>query len=102
MHKEEGLTPERRFQKRLAHIKPLAGKLFKFIEPLSSSMGSLLQCAISYMKNQKMNLMNVFLDGNLVFSNNLAERTIRVVTVGSKCTLGHWRCQSLRDHAFRV
>ncbi|MDR1638564.1 MAG: IS66 family transposase [Clostridiales bacterium] len=34
-----------------------------------------------------MNLMNVFLDGNLVFSNNLAERTIRVVTVGRKCSL---------------
>jgi hypothetical protein len=31
-----------------------------------------------------MNLMNVFLDGDLAFSNNLAERTIRVVTVGRK------------------
>jgi hypothetical protein len=82
--REKELTREQRFQERLEHVKPLADKLFAYVEPLSSRKGSLLQSAITYTNNQKAKLMNAFFDGSLEFTNNLAERSIKVVTIGRK------------------
>jgi len=80
------LVPELRLEKRLQESKPIAEEFFDWAQRVSleeyflpkSTFGQ----AVTYAKNQREWLMNVYLDGRLSISNNLAERSIRPFTIG--------------------
>lgn len=82
---EEKLSPEKRFARRLVESKPIAEEFFAWAETERKKLvqsKSLFAVAIIYAVNQKEWLMNIYLDGRLAISNNLAERSIRPFTVG--------------------
>jgi len=87
-YEEEKLTPEQRFERRLRESKPITEQFFEWVEEVSLSdcylrmPKSTFGHAITYAKNQREWLMNVYLDGRLSISNNLAERSIRPFTIG--------------------
>ena len=83
---EENLTPDERLVRRLRESKPIAEAFFHWAEqtPLGEYFlpKSTFGQAITYAINQREWLMNVYLDGRLSISNNLAERSIRPFTIG--------------------
>jgi hypothetical protein len=82
---KEGLSPEERLARRLDESKPIAEEFFAWAENERNALvqsKSLFAVAIIYAVNQKEWLMNIYLDGRLDISNNLAERSIRPFTVG--------------------
>ena len=63
---------------------PLAQELFAWARSANALPQSLLGKAIHYALQQQPYLMNVFLDGRLELSNNLAERSIKAFVIGRK------------------
>lgn len=83
---EAELTAEERLQARLENSKPIAEEFLawaKAIAPRTPPRSCFGQ-AITYALNQEEYLMNVFLDGRLELSNNIAENSIRPFAVGRK------------------
>ena len=86
-HIEEGLqnlSPEERYTKRLELERPVHDAFWCWIENLTVLSGSALGKAVTYAKNQKSYLENYLLDGRCSISNNIAENSIRLFTVGRK------------------
>jgi len=83
---KQKLTIDERLERRLRESKPIADEFFDWAE--QTSLGdfflpkSTFGQAVTYAKNQRQWLMNVYLDGRLSISNNLAERSIRPFTIG--------------------
>ena len=81
----EGISPKERFARRLVESKPIAEEFFVWAENEHKKLvqsKSFFAIAIIYAVNQKEWLMNIYLNGRLAISNNLAERSIRPFTVG--------------------
>jgi transposase len=83
---DEKLTPEERLERRLAASKPLAEQFFAWAAEQAALPMTLPKSvfgkAVGYAVNQRDWLMNVFSDGRLAISNNLAESSIRPFTIG--------------------
>jgi prophage antirepressor-like protein len=80
----KNLTPEERYLARLEQSKPKAKEFFEWVKDCNVLPKTATGSAITYAKNQKEYLMNVFLDGRLELSNNLAENAIRPFVIGRK------------------
>ena len=78
------LTPQERYEKRLAHSKPVSDDFFEWVGSLNAMPKFLIGEAIKYSLSQRKYLENVFLDGRLDLSNNLAERAIKPFVQGRK------------------
>ena len=79
-----GLPTNEIYEKRLEIIKPLLDEYWKFIENIYSAKGSNLAKAVLYSLNQKKQLNNVLLSGELELTNNIAERAIKPFVIGRK------------------
>ncbi|MCL2632571.1 MAG: IS66 family transposase [Coriobacteriia bacterium] len=73
-----------RYQRRKELSEPIALSFFKWAEQVKALPRSLVGKAIHYAKEQRIWLMNVFLDGRLELSNNRAERSIKPFVLGRK------------------
>ena len=62
---------------------------WNWVESLNPVSGSKLDKAVIYAKNQKQNIMNVFLDGRLELTNSAAERKVKSYVIGRKNFLFH-------------
>jgi transposase len=83
-YKEEGLTPEQRYERRLTEAKPILLAFFAWatgLLPALTVKGKLRE-AVGYAVYQQSRLMNFLLDGRLEISNNRSERGIRPVAIG--------------------
>jgi transposase len=78
------LTPEERYLAREERSKPVSEELFSWAERTDILPKSLTGRAICYLLAQKPYLENVFCDGRLELSNNLAERSIKNFVIGRK------------------
>ena len=78
------LGPEERLKKRLEFSKPVSDDFFNWVDSLGALPKSLLGDAITYMRNQRKYLENIYLDGRLEISNNAAERSIKPFVQGRK------------------
>ena len=78
------LTPEERHEKRLLYSKPVSDEFFAWVESLTALPKSLLGEAVHYSLAQRQYLENIYLDGRLELSNNLAERSIKPFVQGRK------------------
>ena len=83
------LTHEERYKQRLLYSKPIAEEFYKWVISLNALPKTALGKAITYFREQREYLMNVYLDGRLEFSNNRSERSIKPVTIGRKNYLFH-------------
>jgi transposase len=81
------LTPEERFKKRLEKSKPVADAFFTWVDSLKALPKSPLGEAVTYAKNQRVYLNNIFLDGRLEISNNRCERSVKPFVQGRKAWL---------------
>jgi hypothetical protein len=81
------LTPEKRYEARLEKSKPIADAFFAWAENLGALPKTPLGKAAGYALNQREYLENVFLDGNLEFSNNRCERSVKPFVMGRKAWL---------------
>ena len=86
---KQKLTPQERYDKRLAESKPVSDAFFAFADELSRRElpQSPLGKACTYAKNQRSHLENIFLDGNLELSNNRCERSVKPFVMGRKAWL---------------
>ncbi len=82
--KWKDLDAAERHQLRLKESKPLAEDLFAWLESLGALPKSHLGQAVSYARNQRHWLLNVYLDGRLELSNNRIENSIRPFAVGRR------------------
>lgn len=80
----EELTAEKRYEQRLAKVKPLVDAFFAWVETVSVSGKSKLAEAVRYAKNEKPYLYTFLQDGNVPIDNNRAENAIRPFAVGRK------------------
>jgi hypothetical protein len=78
------LDPEERKKQRLKISKLVSDDYFDWVDTLSALPKSLMGEAITYAKNQRVYLENIYLDGRLELSNNLAERSLRPFVQGKK------------------
>jgi transposase len=78
------LSAEERYEKRLKYSKPISDDFFDWIGTLNPLPKSKLGEAVTYALSQRKYLENVFLDGRLELSNNVAERAIRPFVQGRK------------------
>ena len=78
------LDPEERYEKRLLYSKPVSDEFFDWVGSLNALPKSLLGEAVHYSLSQRQYLENVYLDGRLELSNNLAERSIKPFVQGRK------------------
>jgi hypothetical protein len=78
------LTPEERYEKRLAQSKPIADAFFAWVETLGALPKTLLGKAVHYSLSQREYLENVFLDGRTELSNNRCERSVKSFVIGRK------------------
>jgi transposase len=83
-YNKECLTPEERFQARMARSKPISDALFAWGATVSALPKSVLGRALHYLFEQRPYLENVYKDGRLELSNNRAERSIKPFVVGRK------------------
>jgi transposase len=81
------LTPDERYEKRLAQSKPICEAFFEWVWNLGALPKSLLGEAAHYALSQRKYLENVFLDGRLELSNNRCERSIKPFVMGRKAWL---------------
>ena len=84
---DEGLSElpaEQRYEKRQKILKPLLDEYWKHIESIYASGDSNLAKAVTYSVNQKAQLNNVLLSGELELTNNRAERAIKPFVIGRK------------------
>ena len=88
IYHEEGLlaelTPEERYEQRLAKVKPLLDAFFAWLEELNISGKGKLAKAVGYALNEKKYLYTFLEDGNVPVDNNRAENAIRPFTIGRK------------------
>ncbi|CEI80886.1 Transposase IS66 family protein [Oceanobacillus oncorhynchi] len=77
------LSPEERLQQRQLESKPLLKEFWGWLDALVTMKGP-LQKAVDYTQKLRDSLQRFLTDGRLFISNNLAERSIRPVTVGRK------------------
>ena len=86
----ENLTAGERFVRRQDESKPLAEAFFAWAGRLQQERSgralpkSVLGAALKYACDQRLWLMNVYLDGRLEISNNRAERSIKPFVMGRK------------------
>jgi transposase len=69
---------------REAKLPPLMEEFLDWASQVTILQGSKLGKAINYALNHKENLMHVLMDERCALSNNLAERSIRPLTIGRK------------------
>lgn len=81
------LSPQERYEKRLEQSKPVADAFFAWVDSMNALPKSPLGKAVTYAKNQRVYLNNVFLDGNLEISNNRCERSVKPFVQGRKAWL---------------
>ena len=86
-HEYHELTPEERFGMRLKYSKPVSDEFFEWVVTLSVLPKSLLGEAVGYALSQRKYLENIYLDGRLELSTNLAERSIKPFVMGRKAWL---------------
>jgi transposase/regulator of replication initiation timing len=86
------LMPEERYRAREEQSKPVSEELFSWAENEDILTKSLTGRAIHYLLDQKPYLENVFCDGRLELSNNLAERSIKPFVIGRNYVLGNVMC----------
>jgi len=80
----EGLTPEKRMEKRLKESKPKAEEFFSWLKTTNILPKTTTGKAIRYAFNQQEHLMNVYLDGRAELSNNRIENSVRPYALGRK------------------
>jgi hypothetical protein len=82
----EEFSGEERKALRLEQEKPVLDAFWTWLDSIRSQVlpKSKLGEALNYALNHKKELLNYLLDGNCVFSNNLAENSIRPFTIGRK------------------
>ena len=85
--KFKGLSPEERYKKRLEQSRPVADDFFTWVGSLGVLPKSPIGDAVHYALSQRKYLENVFLDGQLEFSNNRAERSVKSFVIGRKAWL---------------
>ena len=78
------LPPDERYMKRLMYSKPASDEFFNWVGSLNALPKSLLGEAVNYSLSQRRYLENVYLDGRLELSNNLAERSLKPFVQGRK------------------
>lgn len=80
------LTAEQRLEHRLIESQPIAEEFFAWAAGQAKNPAALSRSAfgkaVGYAANQREWLINVFRDGRLALSNNLAENSIRPFTIG--------------------
>jgi transposase len=81
------LSPEERYKARLEKSKPIADAFFSWVDSIRALPKGLLGEAVTYAKNQRIYLNNVFLDGSLEISNNRCERSVKPFVQGRKAWL---------------
>jgi hypothetical protein len=81
------LLPEERYRQRLEKSKPVSDAFFDWVDTLPALPKSLLGEAVTYAKNQKVYLNNIYLDGRLEISNNKCERSVKPFVQGRKVWL---------------
>lgn len=82
----ENLSNEKRYLKRQEKLKPLFEEFFEWCRSIKATVlpASKLGKAIAYALNHEETFKNVLLDGELVLSNNIAERAIKTWVIGRK------------------
>ncbi|MDQ8760318.1 IS66 family transposase, partial [Streptococcus ruminantium] len=80
----EGLSAEERLYNRQAELAPLMDEFFDWCRKQAVLPGSKLGTAIEYSLNYESTFRTILSDGNLVLSNNIAERAIKVLVMGRK------------------
>lgn len=82
----DDMDAEERFQKRNAQLRPIMEKFFIWAQArkLEAVPGMALAEALAYAITYWPYVMNVFDDGRLEFTNNLAERAIKPFVIGRK------------------
>ena len=78
---------------------PILDDFWNWVESLNPVSGSKLDKAVIYAKNQKQNIMNVFLDGRLELTNSAAERKVKSYVIGRKNFLFHDTVEGARSSA---
>ncbi|MCM1141718.1 MAG: IS66 family transposase [Muribaculum sp.] len=82
----DNLSTEERYTKRQKELKPLIDQFFDWCREMQGQAlpKSKLGMAFKYSLNHEEAFKNVLLDGNLVLSNNMAERAIKSIIMGRK------------------
>lgn len=78
------LTYEERKQQRLERSKPVLDAMLSWAETRNATPKSKLGIALTYLKNQWIQLNNYLLDGRIELSNNRAERSIKPFVMSRK------------------
>lgn len=78
------LPPQDRLKKRQAELAPLMTEFFDWCRDQAVLPGSKLGRAIKYSIKYEETFKTVLEDGNLVLSNNMAERAIKSLVMGIK------------------
>jgi transposase len=81
------LPNDKRLEHRLKQSKPIADAFFAWLDGLSVLPQSKLGVAVTYAKNQREYLMNIFTDGGVEISNNRCERSVKPFVQGRKAWL---------------
>ena len=81
------LSTEERLHKRQTELAPLMDEFFDWCREESVLPGSKLATAIVYSLNYETTFRTVFSDGNLVLSNNMAERAMKTLVMGRSETV---------------
>lgn len=84
-YKEQGLSYEQRYQRRLKEEKPVVEAFVKWLgQQKPSATSNKFNKALTYARNRKEALMTYLEDGRCSLSNNMSENSIRPVVVGRK------------------
>ena len=75
---------EERYQKQQEEMKPIMDEFFNWCREHSVLPGSKLGKAIDYSLKYESTFRMILEDGNLVLSNNLAERAVKSLVIGRK------------------
>jgi transposase len=86
-HEYYTLPPDKRREKRLEYSKPVSDEFFEWVSSLNALPKSLMGEAVGYALSQRKYLENIYLDGRLELSTNLAERSIKPFVTGRKAWL---------------
>ena len=84
---DEGLSElpaEERYAQRNMILKPLLNEDWEYVASIYAASGSNLAKAVTYSVNQKKQLNNVLLSGELELTNNRAERAVKPFVIGRK------------------
>ena len=84
---DEGLSElpaEERYAQRNMILKPLLNEYWEYVASIYAASGSNLAKAVTYSVNQKKQLNNVLLSGELELTNNRAERAVKPFVIGRK------------------